>query len=55
MKRLLYLLLVTVVFSCGRKASEQGGKIITVSIPPFKYFVEEIVGGNFKVNIVLPS
>lgn len=55
MKRLLYLLLFAVIFSCGRKVNEQGAKIITVSIPPFKYFVEEIAGGNFKVNIMVPA
>ncbi len=55
MKRLFYLLLFAVIFSCGRKVNEQGGKIITVSIAPFKYFVEEIAGDNFKVNIMVPA
>ena len=39
-----------------RKENEDpGGRIITVSIPPFKYFVEEIAGDNFNVNVMVPA
>jgi zinc transport system substrate-binding protein len=55
MKRLFYLLLLGSVISCGRRSAEPGGGIITVSIPPFKYFVEEIAGDNFTVNVMVPA
>jgi len=56
MKRLFYLLLLLVsVNSCGRRSAEPGGRIITVSIPPFKYFVEAIASDNFTVNVMVPA
>lgn len=55
MKRLFYFLLLAAIFSCGRQPNEQGSRIITVSVPPFKYFVQEIAGENFKVNIMVPA
>ena len=33
----------------------QENKIITVSIAPFKYFVEEIAGDDFRVNVMVPA
>lgn len=29
--------------------------IISVSIPPFRYFVESISGGDFEVNVMVPA
>lgn len=43
------------LFSCGRHSAETDNMIITVSISPFKYFVEEIAGDDFKVNVMVPS
>ena len=43
------------MISCGRKGSDSGDKIITVSIAPFKYFVEEIAGNDFTVNVMVPA
>jgi zinc transport system substrate-binding protein len=55
MKRAPGLLLLIMTFiSCGR-GNEPPGRIITVSIPPFKYFVEGIAGNNFKVNVMVPA
>jgi len=54
MKRLFYFLLLLEVFSCGRSKNEGESRIITVSIPPFEYFVEAIGGNNFKVNVMVP-
>jgi zinc transport system substrate-binding protein len=42
------------VMSCGHDPSGPEKDIITVSIAPFKYFVEEIAGGDFSVNIMVP-
>ena len=55
MKRLLFLLLVMVILSCWRRGNEPGSRIITVSIAPFKYFVEQIAGNNFRVNVMVPA
>jgi zinc transport system substrate-binding protein len=52
-KNFLYLLFVLMV-SCGRQGHNTGDRIITVSIAPFKYFVEAIDGGDFKVNVMVP-
>ncbi len=43
------------MMSCGRNGVDSGKKIITVSIAPFKYFVEEIAGNDFTVNIMVPA
>ncbi len=43
------------LLSCGRKGNEQEAGIITVSIPPFKYFVEGIAGDLFIVNVMVPT
>ena len=41
--------------SCQQTGSDRSDKIITVSIAPFKYFVEEIAGNDFTVNIMVPA
>ena len=54
MRKIFLLLLACIFISCGRDADDSRDKIITVSIAPFKYFVEEIAGDDFKVNIMVP-
>jgi len=52
----IFLCLVTIIIiSCGGNNGEYNNKIITVSIAPFKYFVEEIAGNDFIVNIMVPA
>jgi zinc transport system substrate-binding protein len=41
--------------SCGRQRTNTSERIITVSIAPFKYFVEAIAGDDFKVNVMVPA
>jgi zinc transport system substrate-binding protein len=53
MKRISFFLIIFLIISCGRR-NESGNKIISVSIAPFKYFVEEIAGSNFMVNVMVP-
>jgi zinc transport system substrate-binding protein len=53
MKRISFFLILFLTISCGRR-NESGSKIISVSIAPFKYFVEEIAGRNFTVNVMVP-
>jgi zinc transport system substrate-binding protein len=55
MKKIFFFLITVLFISCGRNGSDQGNKIITVSIAPFKYFVEEIAGNDFIVNIMVPA
>ena len=55
MKKLIRLFIITIVlYSCsgGQKISND---IITVSISPFKYFVEAIGGSDFRVNVMVPA
>lgn len=53
MKRITFFMILFLIISCGRR-NESGSKIISVSIAPFKYFVEEIAGKNFTVNVMVP-
>jgi zinc transport system substrate-binding protein len=55
MKQILPLLAIITLLSCHRNQSDSGTtKTITVSIAPFKYFVEAIGGNDFKVNVMVP-
>jgi zinc transport system substrate-binding protein len=55
MKKTLLLLLIVLAASCGNDNIKSGKRIISVSIPPFKYFVKEIAGTVFEVNIMVPA
>ncbi len=55
MRKIFFFLLSVFFISCGRSGVEPGKKIITVSIAPFKYFVEKIAGDEFSVNIMVPA
>jgi zinc transport system substrate-binding protein len=56
MRNFLLLLIPVVLFSCnqGHEAGKEAG-MITVSIAPYKYFVESIAGTDFSVNIMVPA
>jgi zinc transport system substrate-binding protein len=54
MRKIFYFLVVLFIISCGRQGKDPGELIITVSIAPFKYFVEQIAGSDFKVNVMVP-
>jgi zinc transport system substrate-binding protein len=55
MKRIIILLSVAALFSCNPNPSGNRERIITVSIAPFKYFVEAIAGDDFRVNVMVPA
>ena len=55
MRKLFFFLIICFTISCGHDVADSGNKIITVSIAPFKYFVEEIAGNDFTVNIMVPA
>lgn len=54
MKKLFLVSILTLSLACSRNSSDSGTPIITVSIAPLKYFVEEIAGDDFSVNIMVP-
>lgn len=54
MKRAASLVILVLIMSCGRR-NETGTRIISVSIAPFKYFVENIADDNFSVNVMVPA
>jgi zinc transport system substrate-binding protein len=54
MKRLLFFLTIITLLSCARNSPDADIRIITVSIAPYSYFVREIAGSDFKVNIMVP-
>jgi zinc transport system substrate-binding protein len=55
MRRVFCFLIIVLMMSCGRRSYNSGDKIITVSIAPYKYFIEEIAGNDFVVNIMVPA
>ncbi len=55
MRKIFFFLFIVLLISCGRNGVEPGKKIITVSIAPFKYFVDKISGDEFLVNIMVPA
>jgi len=54
MRKVLLFLLILFLISCGRKEPQGKEPVITVSIGPFRYFVEGIAGNDFIVNVMVP-
>jgi zinc transport system substrate-binding protein len=54
-RRILYLLATVFLVSCGPGGTDKQEKIITVSIAPYKYFVDAVSGGEYSVNIMVPA
>lgn len=52
MKKLIYLL-VLLLFACNSNTGNSG-KLVSVSILPQKYFVDQISGRQVKVNVLVP-
>lgn len=55
MKRLLKYFFLILLVSCNQSVEKSGKKMITVSIPPFKYFITAIGGEDFSVNVMVPA
>ena len=55
MRKVFCFLVLISLFSCGHKRIDTGNRIITVSIAPFKYFIDEIAGGDFEINVMVPA
>jgi zinc transport system substrate-binding protein len=54
MKKLIFIFFMIALISCRHEPSGAGKDIITVSIAPFKYFIGQIAGDDFAVNIMVP-
>jgi zinc transport system substrate-binding protein len=55
MQKLLIYLVLPLLVSCSIANHYDKRDIITVSISPFKYFVESIAGDDFDVNVMVPA
>jgi len=55
MRKIFFFLIVVFLFSCVQQRADNGKGIITVSIAPFKYFVEAIAADDFNVNVMVPA
>ncbi|HLN19952.1 MAG TPA: zinc ABC transporter substrate-binding protein [Bacteroidales bacterium] len=56
MKKALFLVLVILSVSCNRSSRQtRDERIITVSIAPYKFFIDSISGGDFLVNVMVPA
>lgn len=57
MKYLYFIFITSIIYSLSACAppSKQEEKVISVSIDPQKYFLEQIVGNKFTVNTAIPS
>ncbi|MDZ7739582.1 MAG: zinc ABC transporter substrate-binding protein [Bacteroidales bacterium] len=56
-KFIIPLFLIIIAAGCGRQAdgpSQDEKAVITVSIEPFRFFVEAIAGDNYRVNVIVP-
>ena len=55
MRKIFFLLAIIFFSSCSRSGTDTGKRVITVSIAPYKYFVEAIGGDDFSVNVMVPA
>ncbi len=56
MRKSLFLVFFISLFlsGCNSAVTKDQMKVVTVSIPPYKYFVEAIADSDFVVNVMLP-
>ncbi|HNR41618.1 MAG TPA: zinc ABC transporter substrate-binding protein [Bacteroidales bacterium] len=54
MRNIPAFILLLLAVSCGKRGTVQEEKTLTVSIGPFKYFVEAIAGNEYSVNVMVP-
>ncbi|MEZ5194864.1 MAG: zinc ABC transporter substrate-binding protein [Bacteroidales bacterium] len=51
---LLFTVLIAITFGCQNPNTKQDKKVVSVSILPQKYFVEQIAGDHFEINVLIP-
>ena len=55
MNRYIFPFLLLLLFACNSKNSNEQSNILTVTIEPQRYFLEQIVGDKFVVNTLVPA
>ena len=57
MRNLAILSIALLLSACGGTGSDKNKvtEVVSVSIAPYKYFVDAIAGDNFEVNIMVPA
>jgi len=55
MLRILIIPAIIFMTSCGSRGPALTDPVISVSIAPFKYFIEQIGGNDFSVNVMVPA
>ena len=57
MTRLFLILCLMFQFGCQKKTNEVSDKVplVIVSIPPYEYIIEKIVGETIEVKTLIPS
>ncbi len=55
MKRIFSLVLfILIIAGCTHRTVDQGQRVITVSIEPFRFFASEIAGDSYSINVIVP-
>jgi zinc transport system substrate-binding protein len=52
---IFYSFIFLSLVSCGSNRTGSDSQVITVSIAPYKYFIEKIAGDDFEVNVMVPA
>ena len=52
-RKILIFCALIIQISCSQNHSESGKPVITVSIAPYKYFIDQIAGNDFEVNVMV--
>lgn len=55
MNKLIRYIVIALVLSSCSGSQKSSNDIITVSISPFRYFVETIGGSDFRINVMVPA
>ena len=55
MRKSLFILTLLFLYSCNQRSTHSGRQTITVTIAPYSFFIREIAGDDFRINIMVPS
>lgn len=55
MKKLIYILTLFILSSCGNTTQKSEKPILTVTLEPLRYFTEAIAGDNYEVVSMVPK
>ncbi len=55
MKKLIYLLVLLILYACGNPSRPNDKPILTVTLEPLRYFTEAIAGEHYEVVSMVPK